>query len=313
MRNYSTSDVLYKLKNKKVGVLFGGPSDERNVSIISGNAVIHALHALGVNVCGIDVDRNIVTKIKKEKIDIAYIALHGLIGEDGTIQGMLRMMGIPYTGCGVFASSLSMDKNLSKIFFKYFGILTPKWKILKRFSTFPKIKRYPVIVKPSMGGSTIDVTIVKNRMYLSKAIKKAFRSEYTEEIIIEQFIKGKEITVGVLYGKALPVIEIIPKYGFYDFKCKYQKNGSKYVIPARINKETYEVSQLYAEKIYDRFKCSAVCRVDMIVDENNKVWVLENNTIPGMTKTSLLPSASKEAGYNFENLVLEILKSALIK
>ncbi|MDR3256143.1 MAG: D-alanine--D-alanine ligase [Endomicrobium sp.] len=303
------SEILEKLNNKKIGVLYGGLSSERTISIKSGKAVLNVLKKLKLNVCGIDVNRNIAEEIKKEKIDIAYIVLHGPMGEDGAIQGMLEVMGIPYTGCGIFSSAASMDKDISKHLFKYVGILTPEWKTLKKFEAVPEIKKYPVIVKPVSQGSTIGVTIVKNDSQFVEAAKKAFK--YDKEIIIEKFIDGKEITVGVLNGKALPLVGIVPKGGFYDFKSKYQKGGSKHIIPARISKKAYKMAQNSAEKVYKIFKCKAICRVDMIVDKNDKVWVLENNTIPGMTETSLVPDEGRAVGYNFENLVLKIIESAL--
>jgi len=302
-------EILKKINNKKIGVLYGGISSERKISIRSGEAVLNVLKKLKLNVCGIDVDKNVVEKIKTAKINLAYIVLHGSMGEDGTVQGMLEIMGIPYTGCGVLSSAISMDKNVSKCLLKYSNISTPKWNSLKKLERLHKIKEYPVVVKPTLQGSTIGITIVKNVSQLDDAIKKAFK--YDEEIIIEKFVAGKEITVGVLNGKALPVVEIIPKGGFYDFKSKYQKGQSKHIIPARISEQNYNIAQNIAERVYKIFKCKAICRVDMIIDKNSKVWVLENNTIPGMTDTSLLPEESKAAGFSFENLVLRILESAL--
>jgi D-alanine-D-alanine ligase len=303
------AEILKKINNKKIGVLYGGLSSEREISINSGKAVLNALKKLKLNVCGINVDKNIAEKIKAAKINIAYIVLHGSMGEDGTLQGMLEIMGIPYTGCGVISSAMSMDKNISKCLLKYSKISTPKWISLKKFERLRKIKEYPVVVKPTLQGSTIGITIVKNASQIDDAIKKAF--EYGEEIIIEQFIAGKEITVGVLNGKALPVIEIVPDGDFYDFKSKYEKGCSKHIVPARINEKAYKKAQNNAEKVYKVFKCKSICRVDMIIGKNDKVWVLENNTIPGMTRTSLLPDGGKAAGYSFKKLVLKILESAI--
>lgn len=298
-----------KLKNKKIGVLYGGLSSEREVSLASGKAVIDALRRLKFKVSAIDVNRNAAEKIKKEKIDIAYIALHGPMGEDGTIQGLLEIMGIPYTGCGIFASSASMDKNISKVLFECASVKTPEWFTLRKYEIVPQIEKYPVVVKPVTQGSAIGVTIVKKASDFAKAAKEAFK--YDKEIMVERFIKGKEITVGVLDGKALPVVEIIPKGKFYDYKSKYLTGGSRHVIPARISAAAYETAQLYAEKIYKTFKCKTMCRADMIVDKNNKVWVLENNTVPGMTETSLLPDAAKAAGLDFGDLVVKILECSL--
>jgi D-alanine-D-alanine ligase len=303
------TEILKKINNKRIGVLYGGFSSEREVSIKSGKAVLNALKKLKLNVCGIDVNKNIAEEIKTAKINIAYILLHGPMGEDGTLQGMLEIMGIPYTGCGVISSAISMDKDISKCLLKYSNIPTPKWISLKKFEKLRKIQEYPVVVKPTLQGSTIGITIVKSVFQIDDAIKKAFK--YGEEIIIEQFVAGKEITVGVLNGVALPVIEIVPRGDFYDFKSKYKKGYSKHIIPARINEKTYKKAQSNAEKIYKVFKCKSICRVDMIIDKNDKIWVLENNTIPGMTVTSLIPDGGKAAGYSFERLVLKILESAL--
>lgn len=305
----SNEKFINKLKNQKIGVLYGGWSSEREISILTGNAVLSALKKMELNCCGIDVDKNVAEKIKKEKIDIAYLAMHGQGGEDGTLQGMLEILGVPYTGSGVVSSSISMNKDISKNLFKAASIATPEWDIIKKNELLSEIKYYPVVVKPISCGSALGVMIVKNFKEFTKAAKKAF--EYSNEIIIEQFISGKEITVGVLDGKALPVIEIVPKGKFYDFKSKYQKGCSKHIIPTDISEKVYNIAQSYAEKIYKLFRCRAVCRIDMIVDKNNKVWVLENNTIPGMTETSLLPDASCVEGYSFENLVLKIIESSI--
>jgi len=305
----TNSNLLAKLSSRKIGVLYGGLSSEREISIKSGKAVLSVLKKLGLNVCGIDVNRNVVEEIKKEKIEVAYLALHGHLGEDGTIQGMLEILGIPYTGCGVLASSIFMDKDISKKLFEYLGILTPEWRTLKKLETVPKIKNYPVVVKPLSQGSTIGVSVVRKASQMSEVVKEAFK--YDEEILIEQFVEGKEIAVGVMNDKALPIVEIIPKGEFYDFESKYQRNGSQHIIPARITEKSYGTAQSNAEKVYKVLKCKGVCRFDMIVDRNDEVWVLENNTIPGMTETSLVPDACKSIGYSFGDLVLKILESAL--
>lgn len=300
---------IEEIKNKKIGVLYGGLSGEREISLKSGKAVLKALKKMKFNVCGIDIDRNAAEKIKKAKIDIAYIALHGPMGEDGSIQGMLEIMGIPYTGCGVFSSAASMDKNISKVLFKCAAILTPEWFVLRKYEMIPEIKKYPVVVKPVNQGSALGITIVKKASEFAKAAKEAFK--YDGEIIVEQFIKGTEITVGLLGGKALPIVEIIPKGKFYDFRSKYKAGCSRHIIPARISKKAYSLAQAYAEKVFKVFKCRAVCRVDMIVDAKDRVWALENNTVPGMTETSLLPDEGRAAGYSFEELILKILECSL--
>ncbi|MDR1511835.1 MAG: D-alanine--D-alanine ligase [Endomicrobium sp.] len=306
------SKFLMKLCGRKVGVLYGGTSTEREISIESGKAVLSILNKLKLNVCGIDASNDVTEEIKKEKINIAYLTLHGNFGEDGTIQGMLEVLGIPYTGCGVLASSIFMNKDISKKLFKYMGVLTPDWITLRRiryYESISEINSYPVVVKPVSQGSTIGVSIVKESSELADAVERAFN--YDKDVIIEQFIEGKEITVGIINGKALPVVEIVPRGQFYDFESKYQKNGSKHIVPARIAKKSYKMAQNYAEKLYESLRCKGICRFDMIVDFNDKVWVLENNTVPGMTENSLIPYAGKAVGHSFEDLVLKILESAL--
>lgn len=296
-----------KLQNKKIGVLCGGTSSEREISLKSGKAVYDAIKKLGFNVVLIDVDKNIAQELIKKKIDVAYLTLHGPMGEDGTIQGMLEIMKIPYTGCGVFSSSASMDKIISKKLFEYAGIPTPKW-----FSVDKKTKNndslsYPLVVKPATQGSAIGISIVKNKKEYDKALNLAFK--YDCRVLVEKYVKGTEITVSVLNGKSLPVIEIIPDGKFYDFKSKYTVGKSKHLIPPRLSKNIILQTQKIGEKVYSEFLCRGTCRVDMIVDKNNQIWVLETNTLPGMTETSLFPDSARASGMSFEKLVLEILKA----
>lgn len=301
---------MTNLKNKKIAVLCGGPSSEREVSLDSGKAVYKAIKNLGLNAVLIDVNKNVAEKLKKEKIDIAYITLHGKPGEDGTIQGMLEIMRIPYTGCGVFASSATIDKIISKKIFDYAKIPTAKWTVIEKLKPFKEIE-LPVVVKPASQGSAIGISIVKNKKEFEKAVKLAFK--YEDRILVEKYIKGMEVTAGVLNGKALPVIEIVPKGKFYDFKSKYTVGQSTHIIPARLPEKVLNKIQNIAIKVYNEFMCNGICRVDMIVDKDNNIYVLEVNTLPGMTKTSLFPDAAKNIGMSFENLVLEILKSAIKK
>ena len=298
---------MISLKNKKIGVLCGGTSSEREISLMSGKAVYEAIKKLGFDVVLIDVDKNVSTKLVKEKIQIAYVILHGAMGEDGTIQGMLEIMGIAYTGCGVFSSAASIDKIISKKMFEYAKIPTAKWFTIEKNKPFD-MPKFPVVVKPASQGSAIGVSIVKNKKEFKKAVKLAFSFE--DRVLVEQYIKGMEITVGVLNGKPLPVIEIVPKGKFYDFKSKYTLGQSTHIIPARLPNKVLKKAQDIALKIFSEFMCNGICRVDMIVDKKNSIYVLELNTLPGMTKTSLFPDAAKYIGMSFENLVLEILKSA---
>jgi D-alanine-D-alanine ligase len=296
-----------KIQNKKIGVLCGGISSEREISLKSGKAVYDAIKKSGFKVVLIDVDKNIAQKLIKEKIDVAYVTLHGPMGEDGTIQGMLEIMEIPYTGCGVFSSSASMDKIVSKKMFEYAKISTPKWLAVHKGTEHNSSLAYPVVVKPATQGSAIGISIVKNKKEYNKALNLAFK--YDARVLIEKYIKGTEITVSVLNGKALPVIEIIPDGKFYDFKSKYTLGKSKHLIPPRLPKNIILQAQKIGEKVYSEFLCKGICRVDMIVDKNNKMWILETNTLPGMTETSLFPDAARASGMSFEKLVLEILKT----
>jgi D-alanine-D-alanine ligase len=299
---------MKNLKNKKIGVLCGGTSSEREISLKSGKAVYNALKKLGLKAVLVDVNKNVALKLLKEKIDVAYITLHGPMGEDGTIQGMLEIMGIPYTGCGVFSSSASMDKIISKKIFEYSKIPTPQWFVIEKFKSVDEIK-YPVVVKPATQGSAIGISIVKNKKEFPKAVKNAF--SYDNKVLVEKYIKGTEITAGVLNGNSLPVIEIVPDGKFYDFKSKYTVGKSKHIIPPRLPQKVISNIQEIAIKVYKAFQCKSMCRVDMIVDKNNDIWVLEINTLPGMTETSLFPDAARAQGMSFENLVLEILKSSV--
>ena len=298
---------MINLKNKKIGVLCGGTSSEREISLMSGKAVYNAIKKLGFKTVLIDVNKNVAQKLVKEKIDIAYITLHGTPGEDGTIQGMLEIMEIPYTGCGVFSSAATIDKIISKKMFESAKIPTAKWTIIEKLKPFEEIE-YPVVVKPASQGSAIGISIVKNKKEFEKAVKLAF--SYEDRILVEKYIKGIEVTAGVLNGNPLPVIEIVPKGKFYDFKSKYTVGQSTHIIPARLPEKVLKKIQNIALKVYDEFRCKGTCRVDMIVDKNNDIYVLEVNTLPGMTKTSLFPDAAKHMGLSFEDLVLEILKSA---
>ncbi len=252
---------------------------------------------------------NLPFKLKKNKIDFAYIALHGPFGEDGKVQGLLEVMGIPYSGCGVLASAVSMDKVYSKMIFDSNSIPTPRWKIVEKYSGIPVISEFPVVVKPATQGSAIGVSLVEKKKDLQKALKEAFK--YDSRIIIEQYIDGKEVTVGVLGEEALPVIEIVPVNKFYDFESKYSAGKSKHIVPARLPERTLFEVQGLAKKVFKILGLKAVSRIDIIVDKKFKPWVLEVNTIPGMTKTSLLPDAAKACGISFNELVLKIIEFSL--
>jgi len=242
-----------KWKNKKVGVLMGGISKEREISLRGGKAVYEALSRKGYDVVAIDCDWKAVDRLKTEKVEAAFIVLHGPYGEDGCIQGLLEWLRIPYTGSGVLASALAMDKAVLNSLGRDLGLTLPKETIFdarhENLDEFLlKQVGFPVIVKPSREGSTINVTIVKKKDHLENAITQALKSDC--KVLIEEFIQGKEVTVAVLNGKALPSIEIVPKSGFYDFQSKYTKGMTDYILPARVSKHCIEKINEISERIF---------------------------------------------------------------
>jgi len=304
------------LKKKKVAVMMGGLSREREISLKTGKAILKALTEKGYTVTAIDVGEDIGEKLVRGKIECAFLALHGRFGEDGTIQGMLELMRIPYTGSDVLASALAMHKIMAKKFFLCEKIPTPRFEVLQREEIKKGLQKkislpLPVVVKPAREGSTIGISIVRKEEELLSAFKKAV--EYDEEILIEEFMKGKEITVGILEDIPLPMIEIVPKSGFYDFHSKYTKGETQYILPARISREKYLYAQEISLKAFQTLGCSGVARVDLMTDENENPFVIDINTMPGMTETSLLPKAASYAGIPFEDLVERILLKASLK
>jgi D-alanine-D-alanine ligase len=303
-------------KKKKIGVMMGGLSREREISLRTGKAILRALTEKGYQALAIDVSRDIAESLIKEKIDIAFIALHGRFGEDGTIQGMLELMRIPYTGSGVLASALALHKIMAKKFFLCENIPTPTYEVFQREEIEKNPPRtaslpLPLVVKPAREGSTIGVSIVRKEEELAPALKEA--GKYDEEILVEEFMKGKEITVGILEDIPLPIIEIAPKSGFYDYHSKYTKGETEYIIPARIPREKYLYAQEVSLKAFQVLGCSGCARVDLMTDEDGNPFVIDVNTMPGMTETSLLPKAAGYAGISFEDLVERILLGASLE
>jgi D-alanine-D-alanine ligase len=304
------------IKKKKIGVMMGGLSREREISLRTGKAILKALLERGYHASSIDVGQDIAETLVKEKIEMAFIALHGRFGEDGTIQGMLELMRIPYTGSGVLASALALNKIMAKKVFFCENIPTPTYEVFLREEIEKKMPKatsipIPLIIKPAREGSTIGVSIVREEGELGSALMEA--GKYDEEILVEEFMKGKEITVGILEDIPLPVIEIAPKSGFYDFRSKYTRGETDYIIPARISREKYLYAQEISLKAFRVLGCSGCGRVDLMTDENENPFVIDVNTMPGMTETSLLPKAASYAGISFEDLVERILLRASLK
>ena len=290
----------------------GGLSAEREVSLKSGAAVHKALLARGYNAVAIDVVRNLADVLKDEGIQTAFIALHGRYGEDGCVQGLLELMQIPYTGSGVLASALAMHKLYSKQAFAACGIMTAPFICFRRGEKvcLPNLHfALPLVVKPVQEGSSVGVSIVKEEQQLSAAVDLAFR--YDDEILVEQYIKGQEVQVGILEDCPVGAIEIVPKNEFYDFEAKYTDGMAEHFFPARLEPVLYDKAQKTGLAAHRALGCRGYSRVDLLVTDAGDCYVLEVNTLPGMTDLSLLPEiALKGAGLSFEELVSRIIESA---
>ncbi len=298
------------ITDKKIGVLMGGLSSERDISIRTGSLVAAALTRKGYITATIDVGRDLPQRLLNERIEVAFIALHGKYGEDGCVQGLLEVMGIPYTGSGVSASAVCMDKLLTKEILEQHAIATPKFSVLRKDEAGnPPSVRYPVVVKPLREGSTIGIHVVSGRKDLSSAMDNAF--QYGDTILLEEYIAGREVTAGIIGDKPLPLIEIVPQGGFYDFNTKTTSGMAEYIVPAKLPSAVSRNMQDTALKAHKALGCRYVSRVDFRVDPAGQPYILEVNTIPGMTDTSLLPKAAGEAGISYDDLVEMILSSAL--
>jgi len=298
-----------ELKGRKVGVIMGGTSSEREVSLRSGWAVLKALRKKGIEAIPLEVGEDLVQQVISSGIEVAFVALHGKGGEDGTVQGLLELLRIPYTGSGVLASALAMNKVKAKKIFAACSIPTPESVLWRQGVAIPFPP--PWVVKPASQGSTIGLSVVREESQLQEAVSEALR--YDQEVFIERFVPGKELTVALLDGRTLEVIEIAPKEGIYDYRAKYTPGMTEYLIPAPISPEARSQAQKLAQRAYEALGCSGCARVDMRMDSGGRIWVLEVNTIPGMTATSLVPKAAAYEGMSFEDLVLEILKGASLK
>lgn len=302
------------LHELKVGVIGGGTSSEKEISLLSAMAVFDALKRKRFNVVFINVKENMKEDLLKEKLDIAFIALHGYEGEDGKIQQFFKDNDIVFTGSGPLSSKICMDKELTKKILKDNGIETAEYLILNNeqyFNVDSFELDFPVVVKPSKEGSSFGLSIIKEKKELQPAIAKAF--EYGNTIIIEKFIDGKELTVGILGKTILPVIEIITNDNVYDYNAKYIDQGTQYICPAKISDKTQQKAQDIAFLTHQVLGCEDFSRVDMRMDKQGNIYVLEVNTIPGLTERSLLPKAAKISGVSFDDLCEEILELAVFR
>ena len=334
-----------KRNKPKIALLLGGTSPEKEVSKSSGASIYAALKNLGYETVLINPayganqpkdeneffnkkddkiisNRNYVEAINSkllDDIDLAFIALHGKYGEDGTIQSLLELRGIKYTGSKILASSISMDKEMSKILFKHYKINTPKWFAVAKnnFGNEAIIKSinnefgFPCVIKPNDQGSTVGVTICKKENDVSSAKKLAH--QFSDKAIVEEYIPGREMTVTIVENKALPVLEIKPKHGVYDYECKYTSGMSEYIVPADIPKEVEQQLQSQALLAFNSLGCEVYSRIDFRLNEKFETYCLEVNTLPGMTSTSLVPKMAKAVGISFEQLIDKIIFLSLNK
>ena len=289
----------------------GGNSKERQVSLKSGNAIHRACKNIGYDTLIIDMIDDIDFYLNElKKYDIVFIGLHGGEGENGTIQKTLEQNKIIFTGSDSKSSALCMDKNLSKIKAKDIGIPTPKWNLIKKVSSLDfNTQKFPIIVKPNDQGSTVGLHLVEEIDNLKSCVEKSL--EFSNKVILEEFIPGKEITVPILGDSALPIVEIKPKSGFYDYKSKYTKGLTDYICPANIDKELSNKLKEFSIQIHKSFGCSHYSRVDFRIDNNNNPFFLEINTLPGMTDTSLVPISASSIGIPFSGLVKKIIDLTL--
>lgn len=304
------------MKQKRVGILMGGLSAEREISIASGEAIYAALSERGFDATRIFVDRDLDRLLRQEEIDVAFIALHGAYGEDGCVQGLLELLQIPYTGAGVTESALAMDKLKSKELFRLHNVPTPPYYTLTR-GQLAELEEahasfgFPAFVKPRRQGSSIGAGPARNLRELRMRCEEAFGFDST--VIVERQIDGREIAVGLLDGQALGAIEIVPKRAFYDYKAKYQAGQSEYYAPPRLSGTRCQNIMRIAERAARALGVEGAARADLLVTEGENEYVLEINTLPGMTPTSLLPKIARGAGYEFPELCEAILHRASLK
>jgi D-alanine-D-alanine ligase len=300
-----------ELLQKQIGVLLGGVSAERDISLRTGQAALGALRQLGYRAEAIDVGTNLPAQLEAAGVEIAFIALHGRFGEDGRVQGLLEMLRIPYTGSGVLASSIAIDKVVTKQLLLYHELPTPGFDFMRPGDSsddlLARCRHLPLVVKPSREGSTIGVTIARSQEALRHGIDTAAALDGT--VLVEDFIEGLELTVSVLNGQPLPIIQIVPKGGFYDYRAKYTSGETEYLLPAPIDALSYQRVQQAAVEACRVLGCRGAARVDFML-RDREFYCIEVNTIPGMTETSLLPKAAAAARIAFLELIEQILLDA---
>lgn len=296
----------------RVAVLMGGRSAEREISLKSGRAVLAAIRSFGIDAVEIDVDQLVSERLKQGNFDRAFIILHGRGGEDGEIQGVLQSLQIPYTGSSITGAVLSMNKRLSKQIWQSQGLPTPKYVRLTRQSSPQQIVEdlgLPIVIKPVNEGSSIGMSKVNTLEALQQAIDLAF--EYDAEVIAEQWVNGAEYTISILNGEALPVIRLKTPREFYDFEAKYLANSTEYHCPCGLAEADEKRCQELAVKAFNALNMQGWGRIDVMADQQGEFYLLEANSVPGMTDHSLVPMAARQAGISFENLVGQILQGSM--
>jgi len=311
-----------ELKDKRVGVLMGGWSREREISLLSGRMVYDAFRRKGLDAVMIDVKKNSLDMLIQGHIDVAFIALHGEGGEDGQIQAVLEMLGIPYAGSGVLSCALSLNKVYSKMIFEVKSIRTPECCLINKDGDSGVVEEevlqrigIPLVLKPTAEGSSIGVKFVRSRRAFRENLKPL--QEEFGDLIAERLKEGMCATVGILgcgrQARALPILELVPKCEFYDYTAKYTEGMTEFIIPARLEKSVYEETQELALRSHHALGCHGFSRVDMVIENNEVPFVLEVNSIPGLMKLSDLPAEAKHEGIDYDDLVIQILKSAYVE
>ena len=302
-----------EMQKRRIGVIMGGPSAEREVSLISGRRVVEALLSRGYDAVAIDwtgADSNLWSELRRERVEVAFIALHGTLGEDGCVQGLLECCAIPYTGSSVLASALAMDKVASRRVFDQECIESPRWSVHRGAADVQRIG-FPLVVKPSREGSSIGVSIVHSQEYLDAALSTARRLHGV--VLVEEYVRGREIEVAVLDGEVLGEVEIQPLTAFYDYAAKYQRNDTKYLVPAPLPAVDRQLVHDLGRRAHAALGCSGVTRTDLLLTASGRAVCLEVDTLPGLTERSLVPKIAEQCGMAFPELCERILASAALK
>ncbi len=313
----SRSDIVRRLRKRKIGVLMGGWSSEREISLLSGQRVLNSLKGQGFQAVGVDISRNFTDQIKRAKIDLAFVILHGRPGEDGTIQGYLDLLGVPYTGSGVTASAICIDKVVSKMLFERVGIPTPPYFVIETGADVAAIVAeaekqfgYPMIAKPRAEGSSVGIELLEGRRGAVERCERVRRG--FGDILLEQFVPGMIATVGILVEEPLPILELVPRQqAFYDYDAKYTRGETEFVLPARLDPKVADKIKELALKAHKLMGCSGFSRVDLVVKQGKLPYFLEINTLPGLTDISDFPAEAEHAGISYDEMIFRILADAL--